>query len=429
MEEIKKYLKGETVIWFVFIALSCMSVLSVYSTSGALAYHGGDSVTFIILKHIKYLAYGAFGVYVLHVLPYQWLRVLNYILLGAISIALLLVLVAGERRLGGFQPSEFAKVSVIVFVADMLARKQQKGTPDEAFGVIAIVSLLFCALIAPLKLSSALLIAGVTLFLLIIGRVSFKKIAAYIGILLLVGIPYLLVGFNVSEETLRKNPVTKVISRAPTHAKRVGQMFADNDKYYHYTDKKTNQPDSIKIKHRMVKHSQDASIFGIKFTLEDLDRRQAVNALIAISKAPTVIWLPGTGEQKYYLANSYDDYIFSIIVEETGVLVGILIIALYLILLFRAGVITRQSNQAFPTLVVVGVTLLIVVQALVHVAVSTDSFITGETLPLISRGGSAIIATCGCFGLILSISRHLNNNEEKVQKNADDADNADSRGE
>ena len=411
-EKIKKYLKGDTVIWFVFIVLCFVSVLSVYSTAGALAFHGYGTVISIVLRHAKYLALGALVVYILHVIPYQWLRVLNYVLLGLTFVALLFALITSERSFFAiFQPSEFAKVSVIVFIADMLARKQQKTAPDEAFNVIAIVSLALCALIAPLKLSSALLIAAVTVFLLIIGRVSFKKIATYCGLLLLVGIPYLLVGFNFPEETLKSNKVTNVISRAPTHSKRVGQIFSKNNEYYHYIDQKTKQPDSIKIKYRMKTHDEEASIFGIKFTLKDLDRRQAVNALIAISKAPPVIGLPGTGEQKYYLANSYDDYIFSIIVEETGVIAGILIIVLYLILLFRAGVITRKSNQAFPTLVVVGITLLIVLQALVHISVSADSFITGETLPLISRGGSAIIATCGCFGLILSISRHLNDSE------------------
>jgi len=429
---IKKYLKGDIVIWFIFIALSCISMLAVYSTAGVLAFDGekDTTITAVILTHIKYLAFGALVVYVLHIIPYQWVRMLNYGLLGVIAFLLLMALETKARSVSGIQPSEFAKVSVILFVADMLARKQQNGSPDDVFKWIMWIVLPFCALIAPLKLSSAVLIAVVTLFLMIIGRVSFKKILIFVGILLLVGVPYLFVGLKFTESELNSNKITSVISRAPTHSSRFWQIFADNDKYYVYTNK-DNTADSIRTKYRYKKHSEEISILGHSDMLKEVNRTQAVNALVAIAQAPAVIGLPGNGEQKYYLANSYDDYIFSNIVSEMGVLIGVFVIALYLFLLFRAGVITRRSNQAFPTFVVVGLTLLIVLQALTHVAVSADLFITGETLPLISRGGSAIIATCGCFGLILSISRHLNDNEEnieqEIQQNADNADNADLR--
>ncbi|MDR0872673.1 MAG: FtsW/RodA/SpoVE family cell cycle protein [Prevotellaceae bacterium] len=416
MSNLNKYLKGDIVIWIIFIVLCLISILEVYSTSSSLAYRTDTTPTAIILGQIRFLVGGAAAVYILHLIPYKYVRILNYVLLGGIFVAILLALTIGERRLFGIQPSEFAKVSVIMFVADMLARKQQKGTPDDAFKTIAWIVLPFCALIAPLKLSSALLIAAVTVFLMLIGRVSLKKIAVFAGILLLVGIPYIIIGFNFTEEQLRSNAATKVISRAPTHAMRVGRMFVDKDKYYHFKDSKTKQPDSIKLIYRMKPHNETANIFGITTEMKNVDRRQATDALIAIAKAPAVIGMPGTSEQKHYLANAYDDYIFAIIVEENGVFAGIVVMLLYLFLLFRAGVITRRSNQAFPTLLVVGLALLIALQALVHIAVSADAFITGETLPLISKGGSAIIATCGAFGLMLSISRYLNAEEDKEDK-------------
>jgi cell division protein FtsW len=217
--------------------------------------------------------------------------------------------------------------------------------------------------------------------MMIIGRVSFKAILKLlVPLFILVGILFF-IGWKVPKDKL-----PPVLDRLPTQVGRVLSFVNEN---------KQN-----------------------KFVITDKNR-QVVNSQIAIANGHFFPKMPGSSIQRDYLAEAYSDFIFAIIIEEMGILGGIFVIALYLILLFRAGMITYKCEQTFPALLVIGLTLMIVTQAFASMAVAVHlGPVTGQPLPLISRGGTSILVTCAYFGMILSVTRYMQNTkEENSEKN------------
>ena len=385
---LKKYLKGDTVIWIVFGLLCLISAVEMYSASSSLAYRGSNH-TAPILSHITFLGLGALVVFGVHLIPYKYFRMFNYLLMITAFVTLIITLFQGISAGGAkrwldlgffqFQPSEIAKISVLIFIADILARKQQKGNADEAFKPILIVLGIFCGLIFTENFSTAFLLFAIAVLMMIIGRVSFKKIGQLLGVVAIIGSIAFVVGWKIPAEYLGP------FDRLPTQ---VGRIISFGDKEN-------------------------------KFVLND-KTRQTVNAQIAIANGGFLPKMPGTSAQRDYLPEAYSDFIYAIAIEEMGLLGGLFIIALYLILLYRAGIVTFKSTQTFPALLVIGLSLMIVVQAFISMAVATSlGPVTGQPLPLISRGGTSILVTCIYFGMILSVTRSLqeeNNKSESVEE-------------
>lgn len=384
-ELIKKYLKGDTVIWTVYAFLCLISAIEMYSASSSLAYKSA-SHTIPVLRHVLFLGVGTLIVVALHFLSLKSFRI-GGILGLIISFGLLIYTLffgvsanEAKRWIGvmgfQFQPSEIAKVALIIFIADRLARCQKENlSADQAFKPIIIALAVFCILIFPENFSTAFLIFSVGILMMVIGRVSFKLIGKTLGVLFVFGAILFFIGFK-----FEKNQLPPILDRLPTQVARITDHFNENDdNKYVITDK----------------------------------NRQVVNAQIAIANGG-VFPKPGTSVQRDYLPEAYSDFIYAIIVEELGLIGAVAVIILYLILLFRAGMITYRSEQTFPALLVIGLSLMIVIQAFASMAVAVHlGPVTGQPLPLISRGGTSIIITCSYFGMILSVTRQLKMGSKK----------------
>jgi cell division protein FtsW len=215
--------------------------------------------------------------------------------------------------------------------------------------------------------------------MMFIGRVSIKKLAVLAGGLVLI----LVLGFGLVK-TIPKESMPGAFDRAYTWVARIDRFSSDKD-------------DETK-----------------KYEITD-DNRQVQHGRIAIARGGVFGVMPGNSVERDFLPQAYSDFIYAIIVEEMGMLGGILVIILYLILLFRAGRIATKCSSVFPAIVVIGLSLMIVIQTFINMSVATSLIpVTGQPLPLISRGGTSILITCIYFGIIFGITRQMKEEQEYI---------------
>ena len=375
-EKINKYLKGDPIIWGVIIVLSIFSLLAVYSSTSTLAMHkmGGNSLYYLI-RHGVILAFGIMIIFITHLVHYKYYSKLSQLLIGIAVILLILTLFLGTNfnqatrwlTLPGLgftiQTSDFAKLALIMYIARVLSMKQGEiKSFKEAFLPVIIPVVIICVLILPANLSTAALIFGISLLLMFIGRISMKHLLASGGVAILLLALFIAIGTLVEKE-----------GRINTWKNRIENYFEEGGE----------------------------------------ESYQSQQAKIAIATGGLFGKNPGKSVQRNFLPNPYSDFIYAIIVEEYGLIIGgIPILLAYLFLLFRAGVIVRKCDRTFPAFLAIGLTLMIVVQAMVNMAVAVGIFpVTGQTLPLVSMGGSSMLFTSIAFGIILSISRNLDKTE------------------
>lgn len=376
---IAKNLKGDRGIW-VIVALLCLaSVLAVYSSTGTIAfkYNGGHAEIHLI-KHIVIAMVGILLCYVCYNTHYSVYSKLAPILL-VISIPLLLYTmffgpeINDARRwisipgIGlSFQTSDIAGMALIMYIARSLSMKQEVIKDfKSAFLPLMVPIVVICGLIAPNNLSTALLLFMTTMTLMFIGRVHLK----YIFLLILLGAGIL--GGLVLLGTLIPDAI-----RVETWTSRVGEFFNDSDGGYQIQQAK------IAI--------ADGGWFGVG---------------------------PGLSTQRNYLPYSYADFIYAIICEEYGLIGGLIIIFLFLLLFIKCTSIVTRSPKTFGALLAMGLCLNIVIQAFANIAVSVNLVpVTGLTLPLVSKGGTSMLITCIAFGMILSVSRYIEQSAGDVGK-------------
>lgn len=388
-----KAFRGDKVIWCIFIALCIISLLEVFSATSTIAYrqhsHWGP-----ILRHAAFLLIGFAVVMFLQRIPSRFFSVL---LLGLPVSAILLIItmfmgedVNGAQRwlgIGAFtiQPSEFAKISAIGFVAFFLSKmKPENETFIFKMLIIGVGGL--CILIAPENLSTACLLFGVCFLMMFIGQVSLKKL----GMIALVGIGSVVI--------------------------LLGSLTMLPDSFA-----KEYLPDRLSTwKNRIERHSNtnQASIFdknedgSIAYKITD-DNYQVSHAKIAIANGG-VIGLPGSGTERDFLPQAYSDFIFAIILEEMGLLGGLFVLLLYVALMIRCGVLASKCEKKFSCYLILGAGLILTIQAIANMAVAVNLIpVTGQPLPLVSRGGTSTIITCAYFGIILACSSRLNNSEHE----------------
>lgn len=384
--------KGDKVIWCIFIALCIISLLEVFSATSTIAYRQ-QSHWAPILRHGAFLLIGFAVVMFLQRVPSRFFSVL---LLGLPLSAILLVVtmfmgedVNGAQRwlgVGAFtiQPSEFAKISAIGFVAFFLS-KMKPDNESWIFKTLIIGIGGLCLLIAPENLSTACLLFGVCFLMMFIGQVSMKKL----GLIALIGIGSIVLIFGG-------------LALLPNSAK-------------------DYMPDRLATwKNRIERHSNEnqVSIFdqnedgSIAYKITD-DNYQVSHAKIAIANGG-VIGLPGSGTERDFLPQAYSDFIFAIILEEMGLLGGLFVLLLYVALMIRCGVLASKCEKKFPRYLILGAGLILTVQALANMAVAVNLIpVTGQPLPLISRGGTSTIITCAYFGIILACSSKLNDSDHE----------------
>lgn len=360
--------------------LCLISVVEVFSATSTIAYKNANFWAPIV-RHASFLVVGFVSILLLHNIPCRFFPI--FILLLPLSILMLLItpfigVSANDAHrwleIFGiqFQPSEFAKLGAIVFVAFMLS-KQNKFSQDQVFKIILIGVSITCLLIFPENFSTALMLFGVCFLMMFIGQIPIKKMLKLGGVLCLVG------GVFVGLMLYTPKSVTNYLpDRFSTWQGRIERFIAPDE----------------------PEESQDGTV-----RITD-DNYQEVHAKIAIARGGIIGQMPGHGQQRDFLPQAYSDFIYAIIIEEMGFLGGMFVLLLYVILLVRVGMIARKCDKLFPKFLVIGCGLLLVVQALANMAVAVDLIpVTGQPMPLVSRGGTSTMISCIYFGIILSVSR------------------------
>lgn len=396
-ESVRSLIQGDKVIWAIFATFCIISLVEVYSAGSILVFKDGHFWrTFI--SQAGFLAFGAVLVWFVHRIPYRFFRLivlLGYPLaLGTLAWAL----IGGETINGGarwlripllgftFQPSEMAKGVVVTTVALILTTAQEKdGANKSAFPMILIFSGLVCLLIVTQNFSTAAMLFGVVVLMMIIGRVPWKQLGMLAAVLAFAG-----TAFYTGLRMLPDDP------HAGIYQTKYTQRF-------------------ITWKNRLTADDMDTSVPPKDFVITD-HNRQEVHARIAIARAEGLGVMPGNSIERDFLAQADSDFIYAIIAEETGMIGAGIVLALYILLLIRAGRIANACKRNFPSFLVMGLAMLLVSQAMLNMMVAVGLFpVTGQTLPMISRGGTSTLITCIYFGMILSVSTYAEKERAKAK--------------
>lgn len=375
--------KGDRTLWVVLIFLSLVSLVIVYSATGKLAYREAEgNTTYYLIRQIVFILTG-FGImlFLVNIIPVVFYFKISPILVVLTVVALIMAII--QYKLTGstdketsrslslpffsFQPAEMAKISLVMYAARLLSKAQR--TEEElktAFFWITGVSAGICFLIFLSNFSTAAMIFFTIIILMLIARVSFKYIAALIGMgALMVVLIYFTADFF---------------------------------------------PDSVGRVHT-VKSRIDDFINGDEKTVTGT--KQEEYARLAIFEGGTFGKGPGNSEVSNYMEAGYNDFIYAIFIEEYGFVGGAFLTLLYLILLFRGVIIVRRCDRTFPAFMVTGLVLLMTFQAFINMAVSVGAVpVTGQPLPWVSMGGSSMLFTAASFGIILAVS--ANNQKNKA---------------
>ena len=393
----KKILQGDSVIWTVFFLLCLISVVEVYSAASTLSFKSGNYVGPLI-KQASFLAVGVVICIIVHKIPCRIFKLLPII--GWPFCIFLLVLtffIGGDVNnssrwipLGAFsfQPSELAKGVVIAAVALILGNSQrEEGAHPKAFKQILCVTLPVCGLIFTENLSTAAILFAVVFAMMIIGRVEWKQL----GKLAAWGAAIVVLVITLAQVVPKETKVYDMLfHRFDTWTERIMNVFSSDD-----GDAQNDFAPGSK---------EEAA----KFISEN---PQVGRAYVAVASSNVVGRMPGNSIERDNLYQAYSDYIYAIIIEELGIVGGALVVLLYIILIFRAGRLASRCERNFPAFLCMGLSILLVFQACINMMVAVGLFpVTGQTLPLISRGGTATIINCVYFGMILSVSRYARRN-------------------
>ncbi len=365
-------LRGDRVIWMIVAVLAMFSILSVYSATGSLAYKmaGGDTEAYL-LKHTVILGFGLVLMYFAYLTHYaKFKNIAPWLMLT--TIPLLVFTIAMGPELNGarrwiqipyvgitFQTSDLAKLALILFVArEITKHKDYIESFEKAFMPIIVPILMVVALIAPSDLSTALLLFFTCLTMMFVGRIDWK----YIALTLILGIMVFAMLIIIGE-------FAPDFVRVDTWVSRIREFLG---------------ADSNEIGYQ-VQHS-----------------------MMAIANGDIVGVGPGNSVMRNYLPAPYSDFIYSTITEEYGLMGAFIILSMYVLLFFRGVRLVTKSDKSFGSMAALGITMILVFQALANMAVSVDLVpVTGLTLPLVSMGGTSILFTCISFGIILSVSKFV----------------------
>mgnify|MGYP002522122987 CR=1 FL=1 len=404
--------KGDKVIWMVLLFLCLISIVEVFSASSSLTYKSQDYLTPIIGHSWKIAVGVAMAIVILNI-PCRFFKLMTPALLVISAIMLLWVLFFGEKTndagrwisLFGlkFQPSEIAKGTMVLVTAQILsAMQREEGADKRAFKFILVVVIPFIILIGLENLSTAALIMAVIFLMMFIGRVPFVQLGkmmagAVLFVVLFVGLIYMAGSLENNDtaetqtETIVNGHTEKSTKKGPLHRLATWKNRIDkklNSKYVAPQD-------------------------------YDLDKdAQVAHANIAIVNSNIIGKGPGQSIERDFLPQAFSDFIFVIIIEELGIIGAGFVVLLYIVLLFRAARIASRCDNNFPAFLVLGLALMLVIQATFNMLVAVGiAPVTGQPLPLISRGGTSTIINCIYIGAILSVSRSAKKKSDKMSLN------------
>ena len=384
MSGLSKKIQGDKVIWLSIVLLSLFSILAIFSSVSALAYARGTSTYYYLAKQVFFICIGFSMMFVCHRIPIAYYKNFSSIILF-VSICLLFYMLIfgvnfndGQRwiRILGFtfQPADIAKISTIIYLAKILENNEFDNFKSILKKILIPVGLV-CTLIFIGNISTSILLMLTCFSILFIGGIKIKFLFqiccfgfAMFALLFLMGI------------TLKWPP------RVATAVNRI----------VHFVDKNDNEANK---------------------TFKELTSNfQAEQAKIAVASGGIVGKGPGNSTQRYVLPHPYSDFIYAIIIEEYGLIIGVLVLSVYLWLLYRAVIIAKKCTRIFSSVLVLGLMLMIVFQAMINMGVSVGVFpVTGQTLPFVSQGGSSMLFRGISFGIILSISRTADAKKENEQ--------------
>lgn len=377
-------IKGDKVIWGLAIILSVMSLLTVYSSTGSLAWlKKGGNTEYYLIKQFMIVAFGLMLMYIAHLINFRYYSRIGQFLMP-LSIPLLAITLLFGPEINNanrylefdipmagtmsFQTSDLAKIALIMYLARYLSKKNENKNPywQGLIYVIAPILAIFI-LILPANLSTAAMLFFASLILLFIGRDNTNLLT-----LIVIGV----VGFGVIWGIAKYTPGT--LPRAKTWMARLESFFD-----------RSGEP-----------------------------TYQVTQSKIAIATGGLTGKMPGNSTQRNFLPHAYSDFVYAIIIEEYGLMGGTVVVLMFLILLFRSIKIARKCRMKFGSYLVVGISFLMVLQALINMGVAVDILpVTGQTLPFISMGGTSFWFSCLGLGMILSVSRSIDDKEPENIKN------------
>ena len=411
--------KGDKVIWIVFFMLCMISLVEVFSASSNLTYKSNNFIM-PIMKHAIMLAVGGFIAVVITNIPCRYFKLTTPFLI-LISVATLLwVLFAGESINGAnrvieiagqtFQPSEIAKGTIILSEAQILSAMQtERGADRKAFKYILVIALPMIFLIGLENLSTALLLFASMFLLMFIGRVPWIQLGKLAGICVGFALMGILLIEIVGDDTKVEDSKLTKVEKVEKPKKERGAI----EKMFHRADT---------WKARINKFTDDTEVDPQDY---DLDKdAQVAHANIAIVSSNVIGKGPGNSVERDFLAQAFSDFIYAIIIEEMGLFGATLVVFLYIVLLFRTARIANRCDNNFPAFLCMGFALMLVIQASANMLVAVGIVpVTGQPLPLISKGGTSTIINCAYIGAILSVSRTAKKKQVFEVEKVDNPDN------
>jgi cell division protein FtsW len=380
---------GDLWIWGIYITLCIVSVIASYSASSREVVTSG--IYLPIIKHVMMLASGVLVVWLLQRMPYKKFIKPIYAFAFITIVLMIVTMVHGEVingakraiRLPGFtlQPAELAKLAIVLLIAVFTAKNQmEKGVKTIGVALSAISVVLFGGLLVNQGLTNTILLMSISLSMMLIGGIQWKKFLIVIVVYMIAFGGFMMFKDSNSEkeEVLKTE---KVAVKENKDAKREGTWMA-----------------------RLQRFRNPVPLYDQK--LDDKNQQEFYARMAQAHGGITGVG-PGNSRECSRLPLAFSDYIYSIIVEESGLWGGILLLILYLCLLGRAGIIASKCSRALPALLILGMAVMISFQAMFHMAINTGVFpVSGQPLPMISKGGTSILMTSIAFGIMLSVSRY-----------------------
>lgn len=380
----RKLFEGDKAVWVILLFLGMISVIEVYSASANMTYKSG-AYWKPVLQHLTYYLMGVGAAVVVHKIPCRMFKMIPVIGIPVTAVMLVVALFAEKvnnasrwLEIGGigFQPSEIAKVVLAVTVAMILSSmRDERGAQTRGFWWTLCVTGLFCLLIVPENFSTAGIMFLVVMMMMFVGEVRWVQLGTLLGILFICAAALVTFLRFTPDATVARLSEMPGLHRLPTWAERLNNSIGTSDK-----------------------EGRDAVYFS--------EHLQETHARIAIATCNVVGLGPGNSVERDFLPQSFSDFIYAIIFEEMGFAGGFFVMLLYIILLFRCARIAGRCERPFPALLVMGLSLMLVTQAMINMAVAVGVFpVTGQPLPLISKGGTSTLINCVYIGMILSVSR------------------------
>lgn len=401
--------KGDKTIWMVFFFLCLISITEVYSASSSLTYKGG-AFWAPVLGHVGTIIVGVIFMICTLNIPCKYFKLATPFLIILSIIMLLWVLAFGQSTNGAarwvsilgfhFQPSELAKGTVVLATAQILSGLQtEHGADKRAFQWILLLTGFFAVLIMMENLSTAMLLCITVVGMMFFGRVPKRQLLRLFAGVGAVAAFVLVMIFAIGDETKAEDPVKG----------KTEQVVKEKPNFF------------ARLFHRADTWKARIEDFGSKDVPPqdvDLDKDgQKAHAAIAIASSNIIGVGPGNSVERDFLSQAFSDFIYAIIIEEMGIEGAIFVAALYIILLFRTGHIAGQCENNFPAFLAMGLAILLVTQALFNMLVAVGLVpVTGQPLPLISRGGSSMFFNCLYLGAILSVSRTAKKRGTETEK-------------